>query len=150
MFLSKAEVRPTSASCHEETFPEGGLGSNRIAIFLERRSRGQSLPFAHEPYEVAELGQPALHLSDLPIDPKNPSKIFSARSFVEGFDHGSICLKNLRAARISLAHKFITLTPQGSRYFIQVKLGMVLHAPEHSSSMPDLNRLHFGYRVEGQ
>ena len=41
-------------------------------------------------------------------------------------------LQILRAARICLAYQVVTLTPQGSRYLIQVKLGMVLHAPEHA------------------
>src|SRR5687768_570489 len=117
--------------CHKAIFPEAAPASSRIVLFFERKSRGQSLPFAHEPNEVAQLCQPARHLSDLLIEPKKPSKIFSVRSFVEGFNHGSIRLKNLRAARIFLDHQVITLTSQGSGDLIQVKLRMVLHAPEH-------------------
>ena len=58
---------------------------------------------------------------------------------MECLNHGSILLKGLRAARVSLPHQFITLTPQRSRHFMQVDLGMVLHAPEHSRSMSNFN-----------
>jgi hypothetical protein len=42
------------------------------------------------------------------------------------------------------------LTPQGSSDFVQIKLGMILHAPEHAWTMSDLNGLNLGFCVEGQ
>ena len=104
----------------------------------------------HKPNEIAQFRQSALRLRDLRIKPEKPGEIPAIRILVEGFHHGRIPLEILGATHICLADQVVTLTPQGSRYLVQVKLRMVLHAPEHSRPVPDLNRLNLGDRVEGQ
>ena len=146
----EADRTLTSQECQKEIFPEGAPTRSRIAPRLECGFHRLSLPFAHEPNEVAQFCQSALHLGDLLVEPKNPCEIPAIRSFVKGFDHGRIRLKSLQAAGISLAHQVLTLTPQSSRHLVQIKFGMVLHAPEHSSSMSDLDCLNLGDGVEGQ
>jgi hypothetical protein len=104
----------------------------------------------HKSDEIAQFRQSALHARDLRIKPEKPSQIPAIRGLVESLDHGSIPLEILGAAHVSLADQVVALTAQGTCYLMQVKLGMVLYAPEHARSMPDLDGLNLGDRVERQ
>jgi hypothetical protein len=100
--------------------------------------------------EGAQLSQPAVLIRYMLIQTKLSGHIALLRIMVKCLNQTGMLLHCLMRAGKPFLYQLIGLMSQRSRHLVQIKLRMVLDTPEHSSLMPDLDRLNLRNRIARQ